>query len=438
MLTKETRAGSSNSSPEPPQNLPPDRIKPARFPALKFRDFRLLWIGQGISGIGTFMQVWAVNWQLYALTHSPLALGMIGLFRVVPIVLFSMIGGAVADAWDRRKVMLVTQTLLALSSLVLGALTWTHQLAAVHIYVFTVVSAAATAFDNPARQSLLPKLVPREHLPSAVSLNMVVFRVATISGPMLAGVLIAAGGLVFTYFFNAISFLAVILALLAIRPLPDDGPALTQPVKVNRAALQEGLAFVASTPILVWTMALDFFATFFSSANALLPIFAKDILHVGARGYGTLAAAEAVGALIAGVALSFGRTIRYQGLAVLWSVVLYGLATIIFGASKIFLISWIALALTGAADAVSTVLRQTIRQLKTPDHLRGRMTAVTMIFFMGGPQLGELEAGALAGWKGAPWSVVIGGIGCLITVAWVAAKSKVLREYQHPQLEGGA
>ena len=433
MLTKETGAGSSSANPDPTSQGPLPHPGPGRFPALRFRDFRLLWLGQGVSGVGTFMQVWAVNWQLYALTHSPLALGMIGLFRVIPIVLFSMIGGAIADARDRRKVMLVTQSLLALSALVLGLLTWTHRLTAADIYIFTVIGAAAAAFDNPARQSLLPKLVPRQHLPSAVSLNMVVFRVATISGPMLAGVLIAAGGLVFTYLINAVSFLAVILALLAIRPLPADGPEASQPVKVNRQSLQEGLSFVASTPILVWTMALDFFATFFSSANALLPIFARDILHVGARGYGTLAAAEAVGALIAGLALSFGKTIRRQGLAVLWSVVLYGAATIAFGASKVFVVSWIALALTGAADAVSTVLRQTIRQLMTPDHLRGRMTAVTMIFFMGGPQLGELEAGALAGWKGAPWSVVAGGIGCLITVAWVAAKSRVLREYRHAQ-----
>ena len=409
-----------------------------RFPALQSRDFRLFWLGQGISAIGTFTQVWAVNWQLYALTHSPVALGMIGLLRVIPIVLFSMLGGAIADAWDRRKVMLITQTVLALSAACLGLLTLLNRLTAFDIYVFTVVGASAMAFDNPSRQSLIPRLVPRKDFASAVSLNMVVFRVATISGPMIAGLLIARGGLFVTYLINSVSFVAVILALLAIRPRVDTEAPDTPPAKVNVEALLEGLAFVKNTPILVWTMALDFFATFFSSANALLPIFAKDVLHVGARGYGGLAAAEAVGALIAGVVISLGRPIKRQGLTVLWSVLLYGVATVIFGASRIFIVSWIAFALTGAADAVSTVLRQTIRQLVTPDRLRGRMTAVNMVFFMGGPQLGELEAGLVAKWLGAPWSVITGGIGCLLTVAVVAYKGKVLREYEqtetaHPQ-----
>lgn len=412
-----------------------------RFPALRSRNFRLLWLGQGISGVGSTMQVWAINWQLYALTHNPLALGLIGLFRVIPIVLFSLVGGTVADAWDRRKVMLATQTTLALTAAALGLLTVTHQMTAAHIYLLTVVGAAAMAFDNPARQALIPTLVPRTDFAGAIALNSIVFRTATIAGPMAAGLLIARGGMGDTYWINAVSFLAVIAALLAMRlPLgaaepKDDSEPETERARVSVAALTEGLRFVWRTPILVWTLSLDFLATFFSSANALLPIFARDILHAGARGYGVLAAAEAVGALGAGLVLSLGRPIVRQGRVVLWAVVAYGLATVVFGASRLFWLSWLALAAVGVADSVSTVLRQTIRQLVTPDRLRGRMTSVNMIFFMGGPQLGELEAGLAATWLGAPWSVVVGGLGCLLSVALVAARAPLLRDYQAKDAE---
>ena len=408
----------------------------ARFPALRSRNYRLLWLGQGISGVGSTMQVWAINWQLYALTHHALALGLIGLFRVIPIILFSLIGGTVADAWDRRKVMLATQTTLAAVAAALGLLTVTHQMTAAHIYLLTVVGAAAMAFDNPARQALIPSLVPRADFASAIALNSIVLRTATIAGPMAAGLLIARGGLGDTYWINAVSFLAVIAALLFMR-LPsgaaiqdaEAGPA-AEKSRVSLAALTEGLRFVWQTPSLVGTLSLDFLATFFSSANALLPIFAKDILHAGARGYGVLAAAEAVGALGAGLVLSLGRPIVRQGRVVLWAVVAYGLATIVFGASRLFWLSWLALAAVGVADSVSTVLRQTIRHLVTPDRLRGRMTSVNMIFFMGGPQLGELEAGLAATWLGAPWSVMVGGLGCLLAVALVAAHVPLLRDYR--------
>lgn len=407
-----------------------------RFPALRSRNFRLLWFGQGVSAIGTTMQVWAINWQLYELTHSTLALGLIGLFRVIPIVVFSLVGGTVADAWDRRRVMLVTQITLAGVAAALGALTWMHHITAGAMYALTVMGAAATAFDNPARQALLPHLVPRADFAGAVALNSIIFRTATIVGPMCAGLLIARGGLGDTYWINAVSFLAVIGALVAMRLSPSDTTDTgDERSRVSVAALMEGLQFVWRTPILVWTLSLDFLATFFSSANALLPVFAADILHVGARGYGLLAAAEAVGALIAGAVLSLGRPIVRQGQTVLWAVVVYGLATIVFGTSRLFWLSWLALAVVGVADSVSTVLRQTIRQLVTPDRLRGRMTSVNMIFFMGGPQLGEFESGLVARWLGGPWAVITGGIGCLLTVALVAARGRVLRDYRAAESE---
>ena len=410
-----------------------DLLFVSRFPALRSRNFRLFWMGQGISGIGSFMQVWVINWQLYAITHHALALGLIGLFRVIPIIIFSLIGGTVADAWDRRKVMLVTQSTLAMVALLLGGLTLSHHLTPTWIYALTMVGAAAMAFDNPARQSLIPSLVDRKDLTNALSMMSVAFRTSTILGPVLAGFLIARGSMSDTYFFNAMSFLAVIGALIALR-LPAHSAALGTAAAsrsgVDLKSLKEGLVFVWNSPLIVSTIWLDFLATFFSSANALLPIFAKDILHIGAKGYGLLAAAEAVGALMAGLALSFSRPILRQGYVMLWAVALYGLATVVFGASRLFVVSWLALAVVGVADSVSTILRQTIRQLITPDCLRGRMTSVNMIFFMGGPQLGELESGIVAQWLGGPISVIIGGLGCLLTVAWVAVRSPLLRNYR--------
>jgi predicted MFS family arabinose efflux permease len=196
-------------------------------------------------------------------------------------------------------------------------------------------------------------------------------------------------------------------------------------------AALEGFRFVFRSPLIRSTMLLDFFATFFSSATALLPIFAQDILQVGARGYGWLFAAPAAGALVTSVALvPLAERIERRGFTLLISIVVYGLATIAFGVSRSFWLTFSCLAVTGAADTVSTVIRNIVRQLETPDRLRGRMMGITMVFFMGGPQLGELEAGAVANWFGAPFSVVSGGIGCLIATAWIAAATPMVRRYR--------
>jgi len=201
-------------------------------------------------------------------------------------------------------------------------------------------------------------------------------------------------------------------------------------------AVKEGLTFVFASPIIRSTMLLDFFATFFSSATALLPIFAQDILHVGARGYGWLYAAPSVGA--AAMSLVMVRSIELidrRGIVLLWSVAAYGAATVIFGISATFWLTFLCLAATGAADTVSMVLRNVVRQLETPDHLRGRMIGVNMVFFMGGPQLGEMEAGAVAQWLGARLSVVTGGVGCLIATAWIAAITPALRSYRRASVD---
>ena len=401
------------------------------FAALSHRNFRLLWTGQLVSNAGSMMQTAAILWHvslLVAPAKRGLALGMVGLVRVLPIIGFSLLAGVAADALDRRRVMLVTQSGMALTAGVLAFLTFRGSHSVVPVYVLAAISSSFGSFDGPARQSLIPNLVPREHLPNAITLNTIMFQIASVAGPALGGLVIATAGVAWVYALNAVSFLCVIAALLLMR----DVPARAGGVKgeLSLAAMREGLGFVFRAPLIRASMLLDFFATFFASATALLPIYAQDILHVGASGYGVLSAAPSVGAAVASVAMvPLTERIRRRGQVLLWAVAGFGIATIAFGLSKSFPVTFLCLALTGATDTVSMVIRNVIRHLNTPDSLRGRMTSVNMIFFMGGPQLGELEAGMVAQLWGAAVSVVSGGVGCLAATGWVAARTPELRGY---------
>jgi MFS family permease len=403
---------------------------PSSFAALRHRDFRLLWLGQIVSVTGSQMQFVAINWHVYVLTKSAFALGLVGLFRGAPIIICSLVGGVVADAVDRKRLMIATQSVMLLSAVLLTLATIVGLKSVWPIYILSGFASAALAFDTPARQSLLPSLVPMEDFPNAVSLSLIVFNVATIGGPALAGFLLADVGPALVYGINAASFLAVIAALIAMQTSGSPELQGERRNALSYAALKDGLRFVWQTPIIVQTMTLDFAATFFASATLLLPIFAQEVLHVSARGYGVLAAAPAIGSVVTALVLARLGTFRYQGRLVVISVAVFGLATVGFGASKVFWFSLLMLAVTGAADTVSTVLRQTIRQLATPNHLRGRMTSINMMFFMGGPQLGELEAGSVAALIGAPLSVITGGLGSLLCACIAAVKSKSLMKYE--------
>ena len=400
------------------------------FAALRHRDFRLLWLGQIVSVTGSQMQFVAINWHVYLLTKSAFALGLVGLFRGVPIILCSLAGGVVADAVDRKRLMIVTQTVMLASAALLTAGTVAGVESVWPIYILSAFASAASAFDVPARQALMPTLVPAQDFPNAVSLGIAVFNIATIGGPAIAGILLAESGPAVIYGINAISFLAVIAALLLMRASGSPELQTERRDALSLAALTEGLRFVWHTPIIVQTMTLDFAATFFASATLLLPIFAQERLHVGARGYGFLAAAPAIGSVLTALVMARIGSFTRQGRLVVSAVAVFGVATALFGISTVYWFSLLMLAVTGAADTVSTVLRQTIRQLVTPNHLRGRMTSINMMFFMGGPQLGELEAGSLAAIIGAPLSVVIGGIGSLVCAAIAAVKSKSLMEFE--------
>jgi MFS family permease len=397
-------------------------------PALRHRRFFYLWLGLMISVAGSQMQVWALFWHIRTLTDQPIALGGIGLARIVPVIVFSLIGGAVADVFNRRCILFLTQSAAALVALTLGLLTRFEHINLWHIYLLTAIQAVALAFDLPARQALVPNLVPARDLPNAFSLTSIAFQTGAILGPALSGLVIAYSGQAAVYLINAASFLAVIFALILLGDVPQKVDR-SRTNGVSLEAIREGVHFIVNRPIIFSSMILDFVATFFASANTLMPFVARDVLHVGVTAYGWLSAAQSVGAMIAALVVSQLKDLRRQGRLFLGAVLFFGLATVAFGLSTVLAVAWIALALTGAADSVSTIIRNTIRQLQTPDQMRGRMTSVNQIFFQGGPQLGEIEAGAVAQLFGAPVAIVSGGIGCILAVLLIARRWPQLRAY---------
>ncbi len=373
------------------------------------------------------MQIWALFWHIRDLTDQPIALGGIGLARILPVIIFSLIGGALADSTNRRRILFITQSAAALLALTLGLFTQFGRITIWHIYLITALSAVAIAFDGPARQSLVPNLVPAEDLPNAFSLTSIAFQTGSVVGPALSGIVIAVWGQQAVYYINAASFLAVILALVLMGEVPQKIAPNSNGVSWD--SIKDGIHFILNKPIIFSTMILDFIATFFASANTLMPFIARDVLRVGVVEYGWLSAAQAVGAVTIALIVSQIRELRRQGPLFLGSVAVFGAATIVFGLSRLFVLAWIALALTGAADGLSTIIRNTIRQLQTPDHIRGRMTSVNQVFFQGGPQLGEIEAGAVAQLFGAPFAIVSGGIGCIVGLALVVRKWPQLPRY---------
>ena len=415
-----------------------------RLVALRYRDFRLLWLGEMVSTTGSQMQLFAVNWHIFELLRGQsftfnflgraiemgseaFGLGMLGLVRVVPIVLFALLGGVLADALDRRQLMVWTRVLSALVAAVLTYLTLSGQIGVNAIYLLTALTSAATALDSPARQSIVANLVKPRHLSNAISLNTLIFQIATICGPALAGLLVAQFEIGLVYGINTLTFFVAIVAIGLIRHRSK----IQYGARIGWRSLIEGIRFTFRTRIIMGTMLLDFFATLFASARTMLPIVAGDILGVGAAGYGLLATAQPIGALLVGIVMALRSEMKRQGVILLASVAVYGAATAVFGISTSFALSYFMFALTGAGDTVSMVIRGTIRQLMTPDELRGRMVSVNMMFFMGGPQLGELEAGLVAAAFGAPFAIFTGGLATVLLTAWVAWRYPSIRRYNN-------
>lgn len=365
--------------------------------------------------------------------------GLLGLVRVVPLLIFSLFGGVVADHSDRRRVLLITQSAMLLIAAALAAATAWGFATVWAIYGLVALNSVARSFDAPARQSMVVSLVPTVHFPNAVSLNAMTWRASDVFGPLAAGLLIASGGwlgmsgLTLCYAVNALSFLAVLVAIVRLtpkRPKREEELAAPKSIREVFGLIGDGIRFVHRTPVVRQAMFIDFWATFFSAADALLPAFSQDIFELGPTGYGMMAASIAVGSLAAAIILSFRPTIEHQGRWVVAMVAAYGFCTVGFGLSPNAWLAALFLAGTGAADMISTVMRQTIRQLATPDAMRGRMSAYSSLYFMSGPQLGDAESGVLARLTGERAAVVIGGGACVV-VATLWSRAKELTGYRH-------
>jgi MFS family permease len=390
-------------------------------PAFRSRPFTLYWIGHLVSVAGSQMQLWALYWHLRTLSDQPVVISGVGLVRFLPILLLSLVAGVAADRFNRRKMAIITQVALGCVALTLGLSTWRNVVTLWILFGLVAVQSVAVAFDVPARQALIPSLVPREDLANAYSMNSIASKVGGILGPAISGVVIAYLGLQWAYWINAISFLAVIAALIVMGDIPTAIVRRPFSMKGTFRDIREGIEFIKDSPIIFSVMILDFFGTFFSSANTLLPFVARDILHVGPIQYGWLSASQSIGTMMMGLYLSQKTKLRRQGMLLSVSVAGFGLATLVFGVSTSFWLTMLALILVGAFDGLSSIIRNTVRQLLTPDAMRGRMMSITQIFFKGGPQLGEMESGLVAQILGVPFAIISGGVGCVLA-AWIVVR----------------
>ena len=376
------------------------------------REFRLLWSGQLISQVGSAVRFVALPYQVYLLTGSTFAVGLLGLFQAVPLIVLSLWGGVIADRVDRRRLLLTTNVGLALVSVALAIATQLDAATLPLLYVLTAVGAGIGALDQPARSALAPSLVQRRLIPAAMALTQTQWQLASVIGPAAAGLLIAQLGLASAYWIDVATFAGATVALLLMRVPRADLTVVHAP---SLRALAEGIAFLWSRPLLLATMSVDFFATFFAVSRAVMPYFADRVFAVGPEGLGLLYAAPGVGAAV--IALTSGWTagVSRKGLGILVAVAVFGLAIAAFGflPPTGFLLGLVLLAIAQGADTVSAIFRHTILQLETPDALRGRLSAINLVFVAGGPYLGQFESGVVAELLTPELSVITGGLACV-------------------------
>jgi MFS family permease len=406
------RAASAAAPPE--EILAPEATRTTRhdpYAALRHRDFRLFLIGWCISVIGNQILEVAVGWDLYQRTGSAMTLGWVGLVSAIPIIIFALPAGHLADRLDRRKIMLTMQMLSTICAIALGILAYYHgPLSAIYSVLF--LTAVGKAIGWPARSALVPSLVPTEIFANAIAWNTSGFQTAATTGPALGG-LILAWNHNLAYFFAAACGAVYILMLI---PMHTRGaPTKREPATLK--SLAAGIRFVVDTKIILAIITLDLFAVLLGGATYILPIFATNILHAGATGFGWLRASAAFGALLGAIVMAHLPPMKNAGRALLLAVAGFGLATIIFGLSTNFYLSLIMLFLTGVFDNVSVMVRHTLVQVLTPDHMRGRVSAVNNIFIGASNELGGFESGLTARIFGPIISVVGGGIGTMIVVA---------------------
>ena len=384
---------------------------------LRHPTFARFLIARLLSTLTAQVQTVAVGWQIYAITHDPLDLGLVGLSQFLPFVLLILPAGQIADHFDRAKVLSGCYLLGMASAAVLLWYTTRDTAAAWPVFAAMVLFGCARAFAMPSGQALLPNLVPPQDFSRAVALNSSMFQLATVAGPALGGVLYLAGPRVVYLVVLGLGLTTLIL-MSGVRPLRTASSPTKEPVAWQ--SLLSGLRFVTSKPLILGAISLDLFAVLFGGATALLPVFASDVLHVGPAGLGLLRTAPGIGAASCAVALAFTPIARHAGAWMFGGVAIFGVATILFAISTDFVLTLASLVLLGAADMVSVYIRHLLVQLATPDRIRGRVSAVSAVFIGASNELGEFESGVTAKWLGTLRATVIGGILTLVvTGVWI-------------------
>jgi MFS family permease len=392
------------------------------------RDYRLLWAGQSISTAGRMITQVVLPYQIYVLTGDLLAVGLLSLVQLVPILIFALGGGAVADAVDRRRLLLLTQTGLAVASLALAALALLPAPSVLALYAVAFVAAGLGAIDQPARASAIPRLVPAHRLTAAIALNQLVFNASAVVGPAIGGVVLATAGIAAAYLIDVVTFGAAIVALLLIAPIPP-APGAVRP---SLAGIMDGLRFARSRREVLATFVVDINAMVFGSPRSLYPPLALDVFKVGPAGVGLMSSAAGLGALVAALLSGWTTTVRRPGLAVLVSVAVWSVGIAAFGlATFSFPLALLCLAIASGADVISAVLRSTIVQQLTPDAMRGRVSSIHILVVTGGPRIGDAEASAVAAVIGPAASVVSGGV---LSLAGVGAIALALPEFRRLEL----
>ncbi|MGH9189384.1 MAG: MFS transporter [Acidimicrobiales bacterium] len=381
-------------------------------PLRESRDFRLLFAGGAVSYLGRQLTVVAVPFQVFLMTKSSLAVGLTGLAALGPLIVMSLAGGAIADAVDRRKLLLVVQVAQAATSVALALNASSASPALWPLYVVTAVAAGLSGIDLPTRNAMIPNLVSREKFPAAAALGQVLFQVGLVAGPALAGVIISRIDLAAAYWMDAASYGAAVVAIFVIRPQPPAGGG----TRAGLSSIREGLAYLKGRRLLLSTFVIDIDAMVFGMPRALFPVLGTQVFGGGAATVGLLYAAPGAGALAAALLTGWVGGVRRQGRAVVVAVVVWGAAIAIFGLTSWLPLALVLLAVAGAADVVSAVFRNTILQLSVPDALRGRLSSVHIAVVTGGPRLGDAEAGAVAALTSPRFSIVSGGLACIAGV----------------------
>ncbi|RYG25453.1 MFS transporter [bacterium] len=405
-----------------------------RLPSLGYPDFRRWIVGSFFSNVGGSLQLWAVFWQLDNLTHDVRSVGYVGLIRVFPLLAFGLFAGLVADTRERPKILLVTQSAMGIVSLALAGLTLAGSITPGLIYLLLGLDACARAYDGPARQSIVANLVPSHHYANAASIGGIQWRLSEVLGPVLSGLFIwsfgAQNGPGAAYVVNALSFGALLYAVLRLPPMPARNER-SQGTAAVLNSIKEGIVFLRRTVVVRNAMWIDFWGTFVAGASALLPAYNRAVLHLDERYYGFLISSQGLGAMIASSFLAWRPAYENPGRIVIAMIALFGISTAGVGLSPNFWVAAFFLMGVGATDMISTVQRQTIRQLAVPDEMRGRLSSIGMIFQVSGPQLGDYEAAQLAAYTGTRASFIVGGLGAIFAAGWYWLRGPALRDYKY-------